>query len=104
MTSPNPAEVRVATHALRTEADLWDEQGDGLETVSINVDDLALGGLESGVFRAFAGPYNDVVHQVASRSREGVKSMRDISATLRLVANTYDNEDAAAEHWLRGLY
>lgn len=105
MTSPpDPAEVRVATQALREEAEMWDEQVDVLEIVSVKVHDMELGGLEAGIFFQVVDAYNGVVHQVADRTREGVQAMRGISATLRQVALTYDNEDAAGEHSLRELY
>jgi uncharacterized protein YukE len=104
MTTPSSGQVTVATQALRTEADLWDEQGHELQALLSKVNDLTFGRLEAGVFQAIVGPYNDVVHQVADRTREGVHTMGDISTTLRQVADVYDAEDAAGEHRLRGLY
>jgi uncharacterized protein YukE len=104
MISPNSTDVRVATQALRSEADLWDEQGHELEVLSMKVNDLALGRLEAGVFQLVVVSYNEVVHQVAERTRQGFQAMRQISTALRQVADTYEAEDDAGKHRLDGLH
>jgi uncharacterized protein YukE len=104
MGNPSAQEVKVATDALRTEAGIWDSQSDQMETISSKVKNMQLGRVEAGVFQLIVGPYNDVVETVTSRSDEGAAAMTNIGDTLRAVATTYDEEDAAAEHRMRGLY
>ena len=104
MTVPSAEEVRVATDALRTEAGVWDDQSEQMSQIASKVQGMQLGRIEAGVFQLIVDPYNDVVTQVNSRSTEAVEAMTNIGNTLRQVATTYDEEDAAADHRNRNLY
>lgn len=101
---PSRAEVTVATNALRREADIWDDQRDVLDKLSTKVAAMEFGRLEAGLFQMMVGPYNDVIHAVAARTREGSNAMNGIADTLRSVADTYDAEDLSNEHRIRNLY
>ncbi|MCP2322177.1 uncharacterized protein YukE [Hamadaea flava] len=101
---PSAKEVKVATDALRTESQVWDQQSDQMSKVGTTAKNMQLGRIEAGVFQLIVGPYNDVVNTVSSRSDEAVTAMHDIGNALRTVATTYDAEDAAAEHRNRGIY
>lgn len=101
---PSPEQVMVATNALRNEATEWDTQSATLAEQSNKVADLQFGRLEAGLFQLMVGPYNDVIHAVAARCREGATAMTEIATTLRAVADTYDAEDKAAEHRIRNVY
>src|SRR4051794_16115668 len=104
MTYPDHAQVTVATNALRAEAGEWDAQGGQLAQLSTTVADMEFGRLEAGLFQLMVGPYNDVIHAVSARCREGATAMTEIAGTLRSVADTYDAEDKAAEHRIRNVY
>lgn len=101
---PGPEHVAAATGALRTEATQWDAQSTTLGALSTKVGDMEFGRLEAGLFQLMVGPYNDVIHAVTARCREGAVAMTEIAGTLRSVADTYDAEDKAAEHRTRNVY
>ncbi|MEV0902379.1 hypothetical protein [Actinoplanes sp. NPDC049802] len=104
MTQPNAEQVSVATDALRTEANLWDEQSDNLTALGARVAGMEFGRLEAGLFQLMVGPYNDVIHGVAARCAEGATAMTEMAATLRSVADTYDAEDRAGAHRIKKIY
>ncbi|HEX5201595.1 hypothetical protein ACFQS1_25520 [Paractinoplanes rhizophilus] len=101
---PSGEQVAVATQALRNEATEWDSQSAVLAGQSSTVAGMEFGRLEAGLFQLMVGPYNDVIHAVADRTREGATAMTEIAATLRTVADTYEAEDKAAEHRIRNIY
>jgi len=104
MTYPGPEEVSVATNALRGEAGEWDAQSATIGPVGTKVAAMEFGRLEAGLFQLMVGPYNDVIHAVAARCKEGASAMTEIANTLRSVADTYDAEDTASEHRIRNVY
>jgi hypothetical protein len=104
MTGPTPAQVRVATDALRRAAAGWDSQAGVLGGMARAVTATALDRGEAGVFQIILGAYAELVDAVAARCREGQGAMTAIAGTLRTVADRYDAEDASGEHRLRGLY
>ena len=101
---PNAAQVTVATGVLRQEAGVWDEQSGRVDAISTKVAAMEFGRLEAGLFQLMVGPYNDVIHAVAARTKEGATAMTQIGQTLRSVADTYDAEDQASEHRIRNVY
>jgi hypothetical protein len=101
---PSGEQVTVATNALRTEAGEWDRQSGTLGQQGAKVAAMEFGRLEAGLFQMMVGPYNDVIHAVAARCREGATAMTEIAGTLRSVADTYDAEDKTAEHRVRNVY
>jgi mitochondrial fission protein ELM1 len=101
---PTPDQVAVATSALRSEAKVWDTESGEMAKLSTKVAAMEFGRLEAGLFQLMVSPYNDVVHAVADRSKEGATAMAEIAGTLRSVADTYDAEDRAAEHRIRNIY
>ena len=101
---PSGEQVTVATNALRDEAGEWNSQSAKLGEQGTKVAEMEFGRLEAGLFQLMVGPYNDVVHAVSARSREGATAMAEIAGTLRSVADTYDAEDKAAEHRIRKVY
>ncbi|GGL11845.1 hypothetical protein [Mangrovihabitans endophyticus] len=101
---PSPHQVTVATDALRTEATEWTTQSTALDDLATHVAGMEFGRLEAGLFQLMVGPYNDVIHAVSARCREGGTAMNDIAATLRHVADTYEAEDHANAHRLRNIY
>lgn len=104
MTAPTPERVRVATAALRAEAQLWLARSDRMADLARAADRLGLGRVEAGVFQLVVDAYNAVAQVVARRCREGTTAMAQIGATLHQVADVYDAEDANAEHRIRQLY
>src|SRR5690349_11579844 len=101
---PSREQVSVATNALRNEASEWDTQSALLGTQSVKAADMEFGRLEAGLFQLMVGPYNDVIHAVAARCREGAAAMTEMADTLRGVADAYDAEDKASEHRIRNVY
>lgn len=104
MTHPSPEEVSVATNTLRSEAGEWDAQSATIGQVGTKVAAMEFGRLEAGLFQLMVGPYNDVIHAVAARCKEGATATTEIATTLRSVADTYDAEDRASEHRIRNVY
>jgi hypothetical protein len=101
---PTPEEVRVATAALRSEANLWDEQAGRVSALAADAAGMEFGRLEAGLFQMMVGPYNDVIRVVSQRCNQGSTAMTDIAATLRRVADTYEAEDAAGAHRITNIY
>ncbi|MEV0051387.1 type VII secretion target [Saccharopolyspora shandongensis] len=104
MATPAKNEVEVATGALRSEADIWDEQADALRLIASQVAQLRMGILESGPFFLLASAHDEVVDQVHDRCREGVDRTHGVAGTLRQVADTYEQEDEDGTHAFRNLY
>lgn len=105
MTQPVSGEqVAVATNALRTEAGEWETQSATLGALSAKVAEMEFGRLEAGLFQLMVSPYNDVIHALTARCREGAVAMTEVADTLRAVADTYDAEDKASEHRIRNVY
>ena len=108
MTLPTAEQVTVATNSLRFEAGEWDSQSAAIGALGSKVAAMEFGRLEAGLFQLLVGPYNDVIHAVAARCRarcrEGAAAMTEIAATLRSVADTYDEEDEASMHRIKNVY
>jgi hypothetical protein len=104
MTQPTPHEVHVATEALRTEAQEWDDQSLAIGAVATKVAGMTLGRVEAGLFQLVVSPYNDVVSAVRSRCQEGQTAMTEIAQTLRSAADTYDHEERTNTHQIHNLY
>jgi hypothetical protein len=104
MPPPDRQQVTVATNALRTEAGEWDRQSAAMGETLSKVVGMELGRVEAGLFQLIVAPYNEVVHHVSERCREGQAAMTEVAATLRTVADRYDEEDRNNEHKIRNLY
>ncbi len=101
---PSKQELQVATDALRTEAGIWDQQSDQLAAIVGEVEGLRLHRLEAGIFELIVSAYGAVVDQVSARCAEGHQRTVEVAATLRQVADTYDDEERRNEHAFRQLY
>lgn len=104
LSPPTPSRVRVATEALRGDARVWTDQADALGDAAGQAGDLAMNRLEAGVFQVLVDAYTEVQTHVTARCAEGRTAMSEIADTLRVVADTYDDEEARHEHALRDLY
>ncbi|BCJ44839.1 hypothetical protein GCM10010168_16520 [Actinoplanes ianthinogenes] len=104
MSQPTAGEVSVATNVLRSEAGQWETQAGKLTSLSTEAAGMEFGRLEAGLFQAMVGPYNDVINAVTARATEGATAMKEIAATLRNAANTYEAEDQAGAHRLKNIY
>ncbi|NJC67934.1 hypothetical protein HC028_26010 [Planosporangium flavigriseum] len=60
--------------------------------------------MEAGIFQLVASAYDNAVDQLTVRCREGQQRMTDVAATLRQVADTYDDEESKNLHRFRDLY
>jgi hypothetical protein len=52
MAPPTADQVKVATEALRHEADVWDKEADDTGTIAAKVEELRLNRIEAGLFRS----------------------------------------------------
>lgn len=102
--APTPAELTVATGALRTEAGVWREQSGVLTGIAATVGGLDFSGIEAGIFQIIVVAHRELVEHVAARCTEGGVETARIADTLVLVADTYEEEERRNEHALRGLY
>jgi hypothetical protein len=101
---PTPHDLAVATSALRTEAGVWDAQGDALATIAPGIEAVAFNRLEAGLFQLIVDAHAELARHAAARCWEGAVEARRVAGTLRAVADTYDAEELAGEHRLRNLY
>lgn len=101
---PTAQDIKVATDALRTEAEVWTAQAAELTTIATKADGLRFSRIEAGLFQLICGVHDEIVTHVVARCGEGNTQMTAISSTLRTVADTYDQEESANEHSFRNLY
>lgn len=104
MPPPDAAAVEVATKTLREEAKIWDDQSATLSEIGPKVEGLRMTRVEAGLFQVIYGEYHKAIDLVKARADEGKKETADVASTLRTVADTYDQEDAAGEHRIRNVY
>ncbi|GAA2832489.1 type VII secretion target [Crossiella cryophila] len=104
MAPPTADQVRAATAALRDEADVWDRQAGEMGEVVTLAEAMRLNRVQAGLFQLVFDTYTEVVNQVVDRSGEGVRRMGEVANTLRQVADTYEREEAANLHRIKGLY
>ena len=101
---PTAHDIAVATGALRTEADVWSAQAAVLAGISGQAGELAFDRLQAGVFQLIVTTHADLSAAVATRCGEGAGQMQQIAATLRHVADVYDDEERRHVHAFRHLY
>lgn len=104
MAPPTGGQMEVATDALRTEAGVWDDQSADLGRIGPAAVALRLTRVEAGLFQVIFSSYEEVLDQVVARAAEGTGRTADVGATLRAVADTYDQEEAANLHRFRRTY
>lgn len=104
MAPPTADQVRAATAALRNEASVWEGQAGEMGKIMNLVEGMRLNRVQAGLFQLIFDTYTDVVNQVVDRSAEGVQRMNEVAHTLREVANTYEQEEAANLHKIKELY
>ncbi len=104
MANPTAAEVKVATGALETEAQKWDDNGPALTDINFQMAGMSLTRLEAGLFQIVYDAYEKVRAGLQDRAREGATEFYAIGKTLRQVGKTYQEEDEAQEHAYRNLW
>ena len=105
MTHPTGDEIRVATGAIRAEADIWYESSATLTAAREATWVLPIDGVPSAsLFAEFVTAYNEVVTLVHDRFRQGTTHTADVGTALRTVADTYDAEEQASLHAWHNLY
>lgn len=83
---------------------MWDKQSADMAKVGSQVETLRLNRVEAGLFQMVFDTYTAVIDQVISRSGEGAQRMGEVATTLRQVADTYEQEEAANLHKMKNLY
>lgn len=96
--------IRVATEALRTEAQVWNAQAVAMHDIATTVGAMRRSNLEAGIFAVFQRAYTELVDRVVAYSAEGAERMVAIATTLRATAQTYDEEERTHVHALTHLY
>lgn len=104
MTTPLGPQITVAVNALRAEARIWDDESDALAQLGSKAAGLRLTRIEAGLFQLVVDAYEQVIDQVTARSAEGRERLAQVGVTLRSIADTYEQEEAANEHRLRHLF
>ena len=104
MAPPTAQEIKTATEALRTEAGVWDKESGEMAKIGPKVEGMRLDRVEAGLFQIIFDAYGQVIEQVIARSNEGKAEMTEVGKTLRSVADTYDQEEAANVHKLKNIY
>src|SRR5688572_31307934 len=69
MPPPSHEHVVIATGALRAEAGIWRRLSDELHTIAGKARSLDMTRIETGIFQAIAGPYDQAITQIADRCR-----------------------------------
>jgi hypothetical protein len=104
MPPPTAAQITVATQALRSEATVWDGQVCEINRVWTAAENLRLTRIEAGLFQLIVNEHETIIDLFVARGTEGATRMAEIAKTLRLVADTYDREEADNTHLLTSIY
>ncbi|MGQ0839137.1 hypothetical protein [Actinokineospora sp.] len=104
MSTPTADQIKVAIEALRADAKYWDTESTAMGTIGPKAEGLRLTRIEAGLFQVIFDAYADVLDQVIARSNEGRDRMTEVGTTLRTVADTYEQEEAANVHKLENIY
>jgi hypothetical protein len=104
MAPPSGQTVQAATNALRDEAKVWDDQSKTIGGIGPKVEGLRLNRIEAGLFQVIVTEYERAIGLIATRTGEGRQAMTNVADTLRAVADTYDQEEAAGTHRMKNLY
>ena len=104
MAPPDSQTMQAATNALRGEAKIWDDQSKTMGDIGPKVEDLRLNRIEAGLFQVIVTEYEKAVDLIVTRTGEGQQAMTNVASTLRTVADTYDQEEAAGVHRMKHLY
>ncbi len=88
-------EMRVASGALEGEADKWDDEAPGLDSIHESLEGMALTRVEAGLFQIMFNAYESCRSTVAGRAEEGAKEFRLMATTLRHIAKDYARTDEA---------
>lgn len=104
MAPPTADQVKVATEALRNEAGVWDREADEIGKIPTMAEGLRFNRVEAGLFQIVFDAYMQMIDQVTARAGEGRTQMNAVADTLRTVAGTYEQEEAAQVHKMKNIY
>lgn len=97
----------VATDALHTEAELWDDWSHHLSGIVIQLEDLVLRDfIGTDHYRAFIAGYEPLRELIVSRCQAGAEEMGGddgIAAALRWIAKQYEWADRRNQRRMLGL-
>lgn len=94
----------VGIHALRGDAQVWDEASGQLRQLARKVGDSRIDRLQAGIFQVFVSAYRSATDQVAGRSTEGVTALATVADTISKVADEYQDDEAANTHGFTDLH
>lgn len=102
---PTPDEIRVATDALRADAETWSRSSVELGSTAATAEALTV----APEAFSFAAPAAAASHEAlrvkaAALLREGSTNFNDIARALRIAADAYEADEAANLHMIRGMY
>jgi hypothetical protein len=96
--------VAVDRAALPAEARVWDQQGDTMGTITIEIASASVTTQDTGVFSGVVAAYNSAAIQIGSWCAEGQQTMASIAAALRRAAQTYDDTETQNTSDIAGIY
>lgn len=102
---PTAGQIAVALEALRDDADRWAKGGEDLRAAqaairAAAVDSEAFSGLGADMARAYAALHA----RIAGLVTDATTNYDAVAAALRRSADTYEKEERANVHRLRGIY
>lgn len=83
---------------------MWSTQAGAMEQTHSAAARLGFDRLQAGVFQVIVTAHADLAATIQARCAEAAREMARIAATLREVADTYDDEEHRNVHALRHLY
>lgn len=102
---PTPAEVTVATDALRADAGDWTDAADELRAAAATADRPVLPATAFSLAGgAVAASYEALRTKAATLLVEGAENFTDVAAALRSAAEQYDADEAANAHAMQNVY
>ncbi|WP_107654007.1 hypothetical protein [Nocardia suismassiliense] len=103
-TRPSADRIKVVTSDLRAEAGIWIRESETLTAVSNSIAELKFNRPEAGLFQAFVTTHSELVQEASDRCKEGSVAFSDTGATLKSVADTYDEEDLKYGEQLKNIW
>jgi hypothetical protein len=106
MGTPTFKSFEVATAALHTEADYWDDWSDDLSYIATAADGLVLRDTFTDHYDHFIAGYEPLREMIVARCRAGAEEMGGpdgIGAALRWVARQYEDTERRNQSRMLGL-
>jgi uncharacterized protein YukE len=94
----------VGIHALRSDAQIWDQESGRMKQIAQKANGLQMDRLQAGIFQVFVSSYQSAVNEVVARSDEGSTAMTAVADTLNEVANAYQQDESSNTYRFKDLH